>query len=895
MVEMSAALRGGVERRGVFEERKAGDAGCKGGYFWEPEGARMWVEVVATEARGGGRGGETEMWKMGARVTLRKREGGVVEVRSNGEAGGRSDFGRREGMVVLGRLEEGRVMGGEAGDGACNFVCTGARRAAADVTLLTLQRGIAGAGGEVVRVAVHAREVSGRRVSWGEAVARVALLCGGVRSGMAGAVVPSGLSVDSGGVVHAAYEWGWVTVDEYARDNLVPGGNKWTEVAGEMRRRVERLLCALVGGLRAMGVLHRRGQGVGEVKLVVQPEVREGGGLLLGGLVDSGLVGPTNEELVVVGRLAGRRGHGAERLQAMDEAHRSLVRASWALKAEAKGGGRQWAEAGREGGGGAEMRRLATELEGCVRAGAEKVSAELTKGRGDGLGGMECVLRVVRGLAGVEEGMGGRCLDRALRAAREGIEGGEVEDAEMCGESVREYREERTRLRGVLEEKGASEELGTLELDGGVPKTLVRAVVAAAGYDVVVVRKNDGGGWRTWGSERGEEGEREQLWLLATGRGHCTYVGRRSASEGVSEAMRERISAELRASECGDDMLQGFRATSADEAGWRMGDDAEWMGPDVEGAWSGDYVGAKDGREVEVCARSVSGVRVGVNGTVQGSGPGGGGKWSAEEGFREVKGQGGRDEVRKAVVEAVKDGRPTVVRGGRENRGREGVCASWEAWIGGKRKGVMPSDYMGQSVPWREFWEADKVWHVALGVRSDDVGADRENEVTRWLAGGMEAGVRALAGRVEDVGGLERELGGEEGATRRTVFVHGAKPPKTGQVHYDAYSNVSVVLMGGKVLYAMDDATMRASYGARGEGGKLNERLDIDPRGDDRWSVVELGAGDVVHIPANVWHYVLSEPKTIMVGSWYGCEAGGGGSVEGGGGGRGGDRMRGRE
>ena len=305
MVEMSAALRGGVERRGVFEERKAGDAGCKGGYFWEPEGARMRVEVVATEARGGGRGGETEMWTMGAKVTLRKREGGVVEVRNNGEAGGRSDFGRREGMVVLGRLEEGRVRGNEAGDGACNFVCTGARRAAADVTLLTFQRGPAGAGGDVVRIAVHAREVNGRRVGWGEAVVRVALLCGGVRSGMAGAVVPSGLSVDSGGVVYAVYEWGWVTVNDYARDNLVPGGNKWTEVAGRMRRRVEKLLCALVGGLRAMGVLHRVGQGVGEVKLVVQPEVRGGGGLLLGGLVDSGLVGPTNEELVVVGRLAG--------------------------------------------------------------------------------------------------------------------------------------------------------------------------------------------------------------------------------------------------------------------------------------------------------------------------------------------------------------------------------------------------------------------------------------------------------------------------------------------------------------------------------------------------------------------------------------------------------------
>ena len=79
----------------------------------------------------------------------------------------------------------------------------------------------------------------------------------------------------------------------------------------------------------------------------------------------------------------------------------------------------------------------------------------------------------------------------------------------------------------------------------------------------------------------------------------------------------------------------------------------------------------------------------------------------------------------------------------------------------------------------------------------------------------------------------------------------------------------------------MDDATMRASYGVRGEGGKPNERLEIYPRGDDRWSVVGLEAGDVVHIPANVWHYVLSKPSTMMVGSWYGCGVERGGSVEG--------------
>ena len=62
--------------------------------------------------------------------------------------------------------------------------------------------------------------------------------------------------------------------------------------------------------------------------------------------------------------------------------------------------------------------------------------------------------------AGSQQGVGGRCLDRALRAAREGIEVEEVEAREMCGESVRVYREERTKLQEALEAGGRG-------MDGG--------------------------------------------------------------------------------------------------------------------------------------------------------------------------------------------------------------------------------------------------------------------------------------------------------------------------------------------------------------------------------------------------------------------------------------------
>ena len=46
-----------------------------------------------------------------------------------------------------------------------------------------------------------------------------------------------------------------MSAGEYAEHGLVVGGNMWEEVAGEMRRRVEKLLRALAGGLQAMGAV----------------------------------------------------------------------------------------------------------------------------------------------------------------------------------------------------------------------------------------------------------------------------------------------------------------------------------------------------------------------------------------------------------------------------------------------------------------------------------------------------------------------------------------------------------------------------------------------------------------------------------------------------------------
>ena len=40
---------------------------------------------------------------------------------------------------------------------------------------------------------------------------------------------------------------------------------------------------------------------------------------------------------------------------------------------------------------------------------------------------------------------------------------------------------------------------------------------------------------------------------------------------------------------------------------------------------------------------------------------------------------------------------------------------------------MTPSNYMGQSVTWQPFWEADRGWYVVLGVKAEDVGVDRDS------------------------------------------------------------------------------------------------------------------------------------------------------------------------
>ena len=60
--------------------------------------------------------------------------------------------------------------------------------------------------------------------------------------------------------------------------------------------------------------------------------------------------------------------------------------------------------------------------------------------------------------------------------------------------------------------------------------------------------------------------------------------------------------------------------------------------------------------------------------------------------------------------------------------------------------------------------------------------------------------------------------------------------------------------------------------------GKRNERLDVNPLIPGpytepplaQWRLANLGPGDLLYLPRGWWHYVVSEPHSVMTNVWTG-------------------------
>ena len=113
----------------------------------------------------------------------------------------------------------------------------------------------------------------------------------------------------------------------------------------------------------------------------------------------------------------------------------------------------------------------------------------------------------------------------------------------------------------------------------------------------------------------------------------------------------------------------------------------------------------------------------------------------------------------------------------------------------------------------------------------------------------------------------------------RPAFITGAIARGIGSggvpcnTHRDAYHNIVLVLMGRKVFYVARPDTFENETDWR-RGGDENERLlarPLDGTAKDvpaDWFRAELGPGDVLYLPLDWWHAVLSDPHTVMTNVW---------------------------
>jgi hypothetical protein len=91
--------------------------------------------------------------------------------------------------------------------------------------------------------------------------------------------------------------------------------------------------------------------------------------------------------------------------------------------------------------------------------------------------------------------------------------------------------------------------------------------------------------------------------------------------------------------------------------------------------------------------------------------------------------------------------------------------------------------------------------------------------------------------------------------------------------HQDTYDNYALILQGRKIFYTAKPPAFKDEIKWRGSG-EPNERPKARPldrtAGDkpSQWRKGDLKPGDMLYLPTDWWHAVLSDPHTVMTNIW---------------------------
>ena len=181
---------------------------------------------------------------------------------------------------------------------------------------------------------------------------------------------------------------------------------------------------------------------------------------------------------------------------------------------------------------------------------------------------------------------------------------------------------------------------------------------------------------------------------------------------------------------------------------------------------------------------------------------------------------------------------------------------------------------------WRQPWRIETELSTKSRPKKRPRSAKGSNPISKFMR--TERYSQAAAGFAQ----LQRQLhdfavttAGSGCAVVRPAFITGAIARGIGSggvpcnTHRDAYHNIVLVLTGRKVFYIARPETFENEADWR-RGGDENERLlarPLDGTAKDvpaDWFRAELRPGDMLYLPLDWWHAVLSDPHTVMTNVW---------------------------
>ena len=115
---------------------------------------------------------------------------------------------------------------------------------------------------------------------------------------------------------------------------------------------------------------------------------------------------------------------------------------------------------------------------------------------------------------------------------------------------------------------------------------------------------------------------------------------------------------------------------------------------------------------------------------------------------------------------------------------------------------------------------------------------------------------------------------GSSDTTPPCAFATGLVQAGGGPAHFDEYNNIALLLCGRKRFFIAPYAAMAWEDGE--QNGEHNERRDVHPLlpgahpqpSIREWLYADLGPGDVLFLPQSWWHFVDSEPQSVMTNLW---------------------------